>query len=667
VMKNLAAPRRAAGRAQAEADTGPARPTGGALTVVYIAGAGRSGSTLLERALGEIGGFVNVGELIDIFRRDAPRTERCGCGQSFADCPFWTGVGGSVFDHWDAAQLGAVQRLKGRVARQRHLPRLLAMPLASRSFRADVAAYGASYAGLYRSIAAEAGAAVVVDASKWPVQALTLARAGLDVRVIHLIRDVRGVAYSLSKRGVTRPHALNEQDVMWTKRPVAAAFRWTSYQSQVELLALCGVPVARVRYEDFVREPRRTVEQALTRLRLSHPAQLGHLGDGQVTLGPSHGIAGNPSRFRYGSITLRVDEAWRTEMSRRDRVMVTAIGLPLLVRYRRRTRGKRMPKGDAAKSRSDAPTEPAGDRAWPNVSVIIPTRGRPEFVREAIAAVVGQAYPGNIDCIVVHDQEPLDESLARMGTAQHRVRVVTNTHTPGLAGARNTGLGLARGGFIATCDDDDVWHPDKLRLQVARLLDAPDLLVVGSGMRLLLPDDKVVDWPGRAERISYQLLLRNRVKELHSSTLVMRRDAVAKVGPYDEGLPHGYAEDYDWVLRAARTGPVGMVTQPLADIRRNATSWYQGSAERTASGLEYMLAKHPDIAASRRGHARILGQIAFARSSLGERGPALRYAVKGLSRWPFVPHPYIALVHIATRMHPQQVQRAARLFRRDLA
>src|SRR5262249_27250186 len=152
------------------------------------------------------------------------------------------------------------------------------------------------------------------------------------------------------------------------------------------------------------------------------------------------------------------------------------------------------------------------------------------------------------------------------------------------------------GDYIATCDDDDTWHPGKLKVQVARLLDEPGLLVIGSGMRLLLPGDKTLDWPGRTERISYQLLLRNRVKELHSSTLVMRRDAVTKVGPYDEGLPHGYAEDYDWVLRAARTGPVGMVTQPLADIRRNAGSWYQGSAERTAAGLEYMLAKHPDIA-----------------------------------------------------------------------
>lgn len=310
----------------------------------------------------------------------------------------------------------------------------------------------------------------------------------------------------------------------------------------------------------------------------------------------------------------------------------------------------------------------AGDSVhWPPVSVIIPTRGRPEWVRESITGVVAQAYPGDIECIVVHDQEPPDEELSRLSAPQRSVRAVANTCTPGLAGARNTGLGLARADYIASCDDDDVWHPGKLQAQIKRLLDEPELLAVGSGIRLLLPGDKIQDWPGRADRISYQFLLRNRVKELHSSTLVMRRDTFAKVGRYDEDLPHGYAEDYDWVLRMAKAGGIGLVTPPLADIRKGATSWYNGGAQKTATGLEYLLAKHPDIKTSRRGHARMLGQIAFAHSALGERGPALRYAVRGLVRWPAAPHPYIALVHIAARIHPRHVQRAARLFRRGLA
>jgi Sulfotransferase family len=315
--------------------TRPARSPYDCPTVLYIAGSGRSGSTLLERTLGELPSFVNVGELIDACRRTVVHGERCGCGQAFVDCPFWARVGARSFGGWTGEELAAVHQLQLRVARQRHLPSLFALPLAGRSFRQDVASYGASYARLYRAIAIEAGADCVVDASKWPVQALALSRAGLDVRVIHLVRDVRGVAHSLSKRDVARPHAVRESDVMEHNAPAAAAARWVACQGEAELLRRCGLPVTRVRYEDFVRRPRPTVLAALNALGLSpDPAHLAHIGDSRIDLSMSHGLSGNPSRFRDGAITLQSDEAWRAAMPRRDRAVVTAIGLPLLLRYR---------------------------------------------------------------------------------------------------------------------------------------------------------------------------------------------------------------------------------------------------------------------------------------------------------------------------------------------
>jgi hypothetical protein len=379
-------------------------------------------------------------------------------------------------------------------------------------------------------------------------------------------------------------------------------------------------------------------------------------------LGNSHGLSGNPSRFSHGEVTLRADEAWRERMPRRDRVVVTALGSPLLLRY-----GWQLSTRPRLPSTTGVSPAPApDDSGWPPVTVVMVTRNRPELVRESIAAVVGQDYPGKIECIVVHDQEPPDEELTRLGTPRRIVRVAANTHSPGLPGARNTGLDIARDEYLASCDDDDTWHAAKLRLQIERLLSEPDLLVVGTGMRLMLPGGKVHERPGRAEEISYRLLLRNRVKELHSSTLVMRREAFAKAGPYDEELPNGHGEDYDWVLRAARAGRVGLIVQPLADIRKNTTSWYQGIAESALPSLEYMLAKHPDFTSSRRGHARILGQMAFARSALGQRGPALRDAMQALSRWPVSPYPYVALTHIATGVHPRHIHRAARLLRRGM-
>jgi hypothetical protein len=324
-MTEISAPR--LGRAAAGAPTR-------APTVIYIAGSGRSGSTLLERVLGELPGVVNVGELIDLFGRTAPHGEQCGCGRAFADCPFWHGVGERAFGGWAEDSIAAVHRLQRRIARQRYLPHLLAMPLAGRGFRANVARYGACYAELYAAISAETGVAYVVDASKSPVQALALFRAGLDIRVIHLVRDVRGVAHSHSKREVARPHALKGAEFMWHQAPAAAAVRWVSSQGQAGLLSGCGIPVTRMRYEDFVRMPRQTIVTALAGLGLPlRPSQSAPIGQSRVVLGRSHGLSGNPSRFRCGVVPLRVDEAWREGMSRRDRFVVTAIGLPLLLRY----------------------------------------------------------------------------------------------------------------------------------------------------------------------------------------------------------------------------------------------------------------------------------------------------------------------------------------------
>jgi hypothetical protein len=68
------------------------------LKVLYIAGVGRSGSTLLERVLGAMPGAVNGGELNAIFSRVAAQNQRCGCGEPFSECPFWTAVGERAFN-----------------------------------------------------------------------------------------------------------------------------------------------------------------------------------------------------------------------------------------------------------------------------------------------------------------------------------------------------------------------------------------------------------------------------------------------------------------------------------------------------------------------------------------------------------------------------------------
>lgn len=303
----------------------------------------------------------------------------------------------------------------------------------------------------------------------------------------------------------------------------------------------------------------------------------------------------------------------------------------------------------------------------PAVSVVVPTRGRPELLRIAVVSIIAQRYAGQINCVVVHDQESPDAGLEALSQAGRQVTVMVNDGPPGLAASRNAGLKRVQSEYVASCDDDDSWLPDKVRLQVQRLQQNPHVHVTGAGIRLLMPDNRVVEWLGSSDLVTQHDLLRSRRKELHSSTLLMRRSVFASVGGYDESLPKSYAEDYEWLLRAATLGPIAVVRQPLANIKKDGQSWFRERAEVVAEALEYLLEKHHELTSSRRGHARILGQIAFAKASLGDRRLALRWVGRSLRRWPLAPQAGLALVQIVGGRDPRSLLRWARVVGRGLS
>jgi hypothetical protein len=302
--------------------------------VLYIVGAGRSGSTLFERLLGGFPGFVNVGELVEVFRQIAPRNERCGCGSLFEDCQFWQGVGERAFGGWDRDLVRENAARQRRVARQRYLAKLASPRLRERAFEQDLADYCDVQFRLYRAIQQESQADVIVDASKAVAPLVALRNEGrIDLRVLHLVRDVRGVSYSWAKSEVRRPHATDQgRDTMANFSVGLTSARWTRMEVQAALLTAVMKPSVTVRYEDLVADPRKTTEAALSALDLGRFWRQGaHLHGNVAMLPPSHGISGNPSRFTTGEVTLRADEQWRSELHRRDRAVSTALGaLPLM-------------------------------------------------------------------------------------------------------------------------------------------------------------------------------------------------------------------------------------------------------------------------------------------------------------------------------------------------
>jgi glycosyltransferase involved in cell wall biosynthesis len=266
----------------------------------------------------------------------------------------------------------------------------------------------------------------------------------------------------------------------------------------------------------------------------------------------------------------------------------------------------------------------------PRVSVVVPTRDRPELLRRAVTAILGQTYKGPIECVVVFDQSDPELPWPDLPPGRTLVRR-RNDRTPGLAGARNTGILASTGELVAFCDDDDEWLPEKLARQVARLMATPGAAVSTTGI-LVRYQDRTTTRLAPTILVTHRQLLRSRLTELHPSTVLARRDRLlSQIGLVDEEIPGSYAEDYEWLLRASRYGPVLAVPEPLAVIHWHQSSFFADRWRTIISALTYLVDKHRDLQQEPSGLARIYGQIAFAHAALGERKPARRWARRTLS------------------------------------
>lgn len=340
--------------------------------VLFVGGLGRSGSTLLERLLGELPGTVALGEVVHMWERGLVHGERCGCGRPFRDCPFWGKVGEIAFGGWDGFDVEGFLALKHAVDRTRFIPRLARGELPD-GLRSRVREYAGHYLQLYRAACEASGAAVAVDSSKHASLAFCLRwRPDLDLRVLHVVRDSRAVAYSWTKQ-VRRPEAEPGGDTgtepgpgggsagggsgaapgagtggrtaagdrtgsggevyMARWSPARTAVHWNAQNLAVERLARCGTPTELVRYEDFLRAPVATLARAARFAGLdAGDGALSFLSDEHAELSANHTAAGNPMRFQTGRVRLRRDDTWRTRFGPAQRHLVTAMTLPLLRR-----------------------------------------------------------------------------------------------------------------------------------------------------------------------------------------------------------------------------------------------------------------------------------------------------------------------------------------------
>jgi hypothetical protein len=295
--------------------------------VLYIGGFGRSGTTLLSRLLGELPDVCAIGEAVNLWRQGIVRNEKCSCGQPFSSCSFWQEVGALAFNGWDRVDLDAVLAGQSEDSRFRYAKEAgftLSLPKST----SEINSY---YLRLYSAVARVSGCPIVVDASKHAALLSSLRREkSLDMTVIHMVRDSRGVAYSWTK--VQRRPESEDQSSFMNKFSVAhSAMLWNAYNVSFCVLRRSDVGYLRIRYEDLVRTPELCLREIAGAARLpSGTDTFDFLRNGYADLVPAHCIAGNPMRFQDGRLAIREDDEWRSSLPRRSQAMVIGLTFPML-------------------------------------------------------------------------------------------------------------------------------------------------------------------------------------------------------------------------------------------------------------------------------------------------------------------------------------------------
>lgn len=276
----------------------------------------------------------------------------------------------------------------------------------------------------------------------------------------------------------------------------------------------------------------------------------------------------------------------------------------------------------------------------PLVSVIIPAYNAKQYLGETIRSVQGQSLT-DLELIVVDDGSK-DGTGDWVRETFPAVRCITQPNG-GVSSARNKGLTLAQGEFIAFLDADDNWHPDKLRLQMALMQQYPDALLCRTDIvetpfgtpPPALVSDEAAAIPHSLHTTLYESLLN---PYFSTSTVMVRRRAIELAGVFDTSLK--IAEDVDFYLRVLAHAPRTPKLLGPAVFKRPITGSLGDDSERGYAKLlevyQRFLAREPlareqlTPSMQARGFATLWARYAASQRRNGHRRAAMASATKSL-------------------------------------
>jgi glycosyltransferase involved in cell wall biosynthesis len=283
------------------------------------------------------------------------------------------------------------------------------------------------------------------------------------------------------------------------------------------------------------------------------------------------------------------------------------------------------------------------------VSVILPTYNRGRSLAASMQSVLKQSHH-NLELIVVDDGSSDNTPQIVAASGDPRVRYTAHAVRKGAAAARNTGLRVAAGEFVAFQDSDDVWRQDKLSAQVAALeRTGADVSVCSH--RLLGPR-RVTELVRTDGVMSKNDVIARLLKgaSISTPTIVARTDALRDVGGFDDVLDS--RQDFELCLRLALRHRFVFVSRTLVDMHVSSDS-ISGNAVRFAAATEHIVGKHAALLQQhRRDSSAMLLRAAKYLGYANDYKESRRYVRRALKANPLNVRAMVLLCALTTHTVP---------------
>lgn len=284
--------------------------------IVYIAGYGRSGSTLLDMLLDNNEEIIGVGELIFLF--DEYKNNP-------ALSPFWKNIVENLLKETAEFTIDDLEQLSWDT--QNHL---------KNTSKADQQKYMAMWKNILNQIFEAYPNTIILDSSKSSRltfhRPLLLKKAGYDLKIIHLVRDPRAVMHSVSKGSNRLLEKGKKSNLFGAGYKGLFSWIYVNTIARRYYKVFNKEDIIRIRYEDLIEHPTETINKLINFIGLKQTV-INNLKEGHIECTPGIGISGNRLRRQSNKIILRKDYSWKNKISSFDNIVAKTFAFRLMKKF----------------------------------------------------------------------------------------------------------------------------------------------------------------------------------------------------------------------------------------------------------------------------------------------------------------------------------------------